>query len=91
MEEYVTVGTKDDVESGSGIVAEVNGQSIAVFNVDELVNANWCHIDSHKFFDSLAKSVDVAADVISFQGGIIGTGEIDPCVDGILGAFFKVL
>ena len=34
MEEYVTVGKTDDVESGSGIVAEVNGKSVAVFNVD---------------------------------------------------------
>ena len=34
MEEYVTVGKTDDVVSGSGIVAEVNGKSVAVFNVD---------------------------------------------------------
>ena len=34
MEEMVTVGKTDDIPAGSGIVAEVNGQSVAVFNVD---------------------------------------------------------
>jgi nitrite reductase/ring-hydroxylating ferredoxin subunit len=34
MEEYVTVGKAEDVVPGSGIVTEVNGQSVAVFNVD---------------------------------------------------------
>ena len=34
MEEFVSVGKTEDVMSGSGFVAEVNGQSVAVFNVE---------------------------------------------------------
>ncbi len=34
MEEFVTIGKAEDITPGSGIVAEVNGQSLAVFNVD---------------------------------------------------------
>lgn len=34
MEELVTIGKKEDVSPGSGIVAEVKGQSLAVFNID---------------------------------------------------------
>lgn len=34
MEEYVTVGKTGEVVSGSGIVAEVNGKSLAVFQVE---------------------------------------------------------
>ena len=34
MAEFVKVAGKGDVAPGSGVVAEVNGQAIAVFNVD---------------------------------------------------------
>ena len=34
MEEGVLVGKTEDVQPGSGIVAEVNGKSLALFNVD---------------------------------------------------------
>ena len=34
MDKYVSVGKTGDVTSGNAIVAEVNGQSLAVFNVD---------------------------------------------------------
>jgi nitrite reductase/ring-hydroxylating ferredoxin subunit len=34
MENFVSVGKTEDVMSGSGFVAEVNGQSVAVFNVE---------------------------------------------------------
>lgn len=34
MESFVSVGKSEDVLAGSGIVAEVNEKSLAVFNVD---------------------------------------------------------
>ena len=34
MEEFVNVGKIEDIVSGSGLVAEVNGKSVAVFHVD---------------------------------------------------------
>ena len=34
MDEYVRVGKTEDVGAGSGIVAEVNGKSLAIFQVD---------------------------------------------------------
>lgn len=34
MSELTKVANTDDIEPGSGIVAEVNGKEIAVFNVD---------------------------------------------------------
>jgi len=34
MEDFISVGKTEDVLSGSGFVAEVNGQSVAVFNVE---------------------------------------------------------
>ena len=34
MGEYVRVAGRDDVKPGHGMVAEVNGKTLAVFNVD---------------------------------------------------------
>lgn len=34
MSEFVRVAATDDVKPGSGMVAEVNGKTIALFNVD---------------------------------------------------------
>lgn len=34
MAEFVRVAGTTDVSAGNGIVAEINGQSIALFNVD---------------------------------------------------------
>lgn len=34
MEEFVTIGKAEDILAGSGFVAEVNGKSVAVFNVE---------------------------------------------------------
>ncbi len=39
MAEYVKVAGKADVAPGMGIVAEVNGRAIAVFNVDGTIHA----------------------------------------------------
>ena len=38
MGEYVRVAGRDDVKPGHGMVAEVNGKTLAVFNVDGQVH-----------------------------------------------------
>lgn len=39
MAEFVRVAATDDVKPGHGIVAEVNGKTLAVFNVDGTYHA----------------------------------------------------
>jgi nitrite reductase/ring-hydroxylating ferredoxin subunit len=46
MAEFVRVAAAADVKPGQGIVAEANGKTLAVFNVDgtiHAINNNCCH------------------------------------------------
>ena len=83
MADFVRVAGTADVQPGHGMVAEVNGKTVAVFNVDgafHVVDNTCLHRGGPLGEGEVEGSVVTCPGVCPHQGGPLGRGVLQGCI-----------